>query len=228
MRNIILISLVFMSNSLLSQSINQRLKAELDSILILDQAPRALMDTNINSEKKAALLLKLNISEQDFYKNPWGIIIKNDSINLKKVLNIIDKHGYPGKSLVGEPTNKTVWYVIQHSNKIGKYLPIIKKAGEQKELPMTLVAMMEDRYLMEIGKEQIYGTQIYGGNITDKKTGKKSRKYIVWPIKNPDKVNTLRKSIGYKQSVEDYALELDVAYKVYNLVQVKEMFDKLK
>lgn len=76
--------------------------------------------------------MKLNISEQDFYKNPWGIIIKNDSVNLKKVSNIIDKHGYPEKSFVGEPTNKTVWYVIQHSNKIGKYLPLIKKAGEQK------------------------------------------------------------------------------------------------
>lgn len=228
MKYIIVLSFVLFSKQLLSQSLNTELKATLDSILILDQVPRALMDPNISSERKANYLQKLGMSEDEFYKNPWGVVIKNDSVNLKKIVRIIDEYGYPGKSLVGEPTNRTVWYVIQHSDKIGEYLPIIKKAGEAGELPMTSVAMMEDRYLMEIGEEQIYGTQVYGGNITDQQTGERHREYIVWPIKDPEKVDEIRKSIGFIQSLKESALDLGVEYKVYTLKQAKTMFDEFK
>lgn len=60
---------------------------------------------------------------------------KNDSINIRRIEILILKHGYAGKSLVGEPTNETMWYVIQHSNKIKKYYPLIEKAGIENELP---------------------------------------------------------------------------------------------
>ena len=35
----------------------------------------------------------------------------------------------PGKSLVGEPANETAYYVIQHSDKIEQYFPVVEKAG---------------------------------------------------------------------------------------------------
>ncbi|NEV95096.1 hypothetical protein G3567_13220 [Psychroflexus sp. YR1-1] len=218
----------FLSSTIYSQSINTELKARLDSILVLDQAPRALMDPNISDELKTKYLGKLGLTEDEYDKNKWGIVIKYDSINLKRVEKIINEYGYPGKSLVGEPTNRAVWYVIQHSDKIAKYLPIIKEAGEKGEIPMTSVAMMEDRFLMESGKEQVYGTQVWGGDITDEKTGKKKREYIVWPIKNPKNINEIRKSAGFKKTIEEYALDLDVEYKIYTLEQVKLMFDKFK
>ena len=225
MKIVILILTSLVSIQLHGQSINLTLKHTLDTMLMLDQAPRALMDPNITPEKKAGYLKILGVTEEDFFKNPWGIMIKNDAINLKKITGIIDTYGYPGKSLVGEPTNKAAWYIIQHSDQISDYLPLIKEAGKNKEIPMTLVAMMNDRHLMHKGQKQVYGTQIYGGNVTDKKTGETSTKYIVWPIKNTKKVNQKRKAIGYTQTIESYALQLDVVYEKYTLRQVKRMFD---
>jgi len=100
--------------------------------------------------------------------------------------------------MVGEPTNTVAWYVLQHSNKISEYLPIIKKAGEEGEIPMNLVAMMEDRYLMNEGMPQVYGTQ---GRMDD------SKEYI-WPIDDPENVNTRREQAGFDTTIEEYAKQL--------------------
>lgn len=65
---------------------------------------------------------------------------KRDSLNLIKVEEIIKQYGYPGKSLVGEPTNIAAWYVIQHSSKIGDYLLMIEQeAKKRRYLLLTLL-----------------------------------------------------------------------------------------
>ena len=56
------------------------------------------------------------------------------------VEKIFDARGYPGITMVGEETNESAWFVLQHnSDKIGKYLPMIKEAAKNDELPFTLV-----------------------------------------------------------------------------------------
>lgn len=145
------------------------------------------------------------------------IVQKYDSINIKKIDKIISKYGYPGKSLVGEPENTSAFYVIQHSNKIKNYFPLIKKAGKKNELPKTLVAMMEDRLLVQQGKEQIYGTQGSGFNTKNGWT------MIIHPIKNPEKVNKLRKKVGFTETVEENAKRLGIDYKVHTLEDVKKL-----
>jgi len=80
--------------------------------------------------------------------------------------------------------------------------------------------MMLDRYLMEKGEEQIYGTQGYGFFSKDKSVD------FIWPIKNPEKVNELRKKAGFKQTVEEYAKDLygnDFQYKIYTIEEVKKL-----
>lgn len=220
------LTLIFFTTQLFCQTINLELKNELDSIMILDQSTRELLDPTITEERKSELLSKVGYTEEQFYSNPWGIIIQNDSINQQRVFNIIAKYGYPGKSMVGEPTNKTAWYVIQHSEFIEKYLPLIKEAGQNGELPMPYVAMMEDRYLMETGKEQMYGTQALGAKVTDKITGEEKQVYFIWPIKNPETVNERRESIGFKNTIEEYAASMDIEYEVFTLDQINEMLKK--
>ena len=226
MRIFILLILFFISASLYSQSINVELKKELDSIMILDQSTRKLLDTKISDQRKTTLLKELGLSNEEFYSNPWGIINNQDSINQQRVMDIISIYGYPGKSLVGDSTSESAWNVIQHSEHINKYLPLIKRAGEQGELPMHLVAKMEDRHLMNTGKEQIYGTQIYGGKVIDNISGEEKWFFIVWPIKNPKKVNKMRKSIGLETTVEENAARLDVKYEIFTLDKAKKMFNK--
>lgn len=224
MKNALYLFLFFIYGTLNAQSINEELKAELDSIMNLDQSVRALLDTSITPEKKASLLEAIGHSEKEFYENPWGIIMKYDKSNQERVFQILEEQGYPGNSLVGTPTNAAAWYVIQHSDEIAKYLPLIKEAGARGELAMPYVAMMEDRHLMNTGREQIYGTQAYGSTITDPDTGKEEQVYFIWPISDPETVNERRKTIGYKTTIEEYAKKMDIEYRVYTIEEVKNRF----
>jgi hypothetical protein len=142
------------------------------------------------------------------------------------VEEIIAKYGYPGKSLVGEPTNRSVYYVIQHSDKIEQYFPLIEKAGQDDEIPQRLVAMMHDRLLVGQGKEQIYGTQINGQLVINKETGAEEGFQFLWPIAYPDKVNDLRKDVGFTNSIEEYVTSMGLEFKLYSLEEIKNLTEK--
>ena len=189
------------------------LKRRLDSIAILDQKFRALMKEE-SPEGRAALGKKMGLSEAEYNGDLWKLQSVIDSANILYVEQILKTRGYPGKSIVGEPTNTAVWNVLQHSDKIGEYLPMVKRAGEEGELPMNLVAMMEDRYLMNENKPQIYGTQGRVENNGDQ---------FIWPIQNPENVNERRKKAGFNETIEEYAKQLfgdDFVYKPKSLEEV--------
>ncbi|WP_224488759.1 DUF6624 domain-containing protein [Robertkochia flava] len=217
----------FFSVSATSQTVNLELKAELDSIMTLDQGTRQLTDQNITKEKKSEILQKIGYTEKEFDANPWGIITKHDSLNQKRIYEILDQYGYPGKSLVGTPTHLSAWLVIQHSGAIEKYFPLIKEAGEQEELPMQYVGLMEDRLLMQQGREQVYGTQAWGSALKNAPKGKGDQVFIIWPIKDPETVNQRREQAGFTNTVEEYARQMEIDYKVYTLEEVKNMFKHL-
>lgn len=219
---------VFLINA--QQKVNETLKKELDEIMKVDQGYRMLFDSEITPEKKDKLLKDLNIDKEEFKKKNWQLVAEHDSLNMQKIENIISQYGYPGKTLVGEPTNQAAWYVIQHSTKIGKYLPLIKEAGKKKEIPFTWVAMMEDRYLMNENKEQIYGTQ-GRGEMTKDKDGKQVFINFVWPVKDPKNVNKRRKEAGFDSTIEENAQRMygkDFKYEPYTLQQVLEIRNKNK
>ena len=159
------------------------LKQSLDSILQLDQKYRA------------------EASQGDF--SNWGLQMEIDSSNIVYIDSLMAKQGYPGKTLVGEPTNKAAWYVIQHSNRIDDFLPRIREAAETGELPFRLYTMMLDRSLMRAGNPQRYGTQgktfFYG---TPQET------YIIWPVEDPENIDRLREQAGFDTGLEAYGKDL--------------------
>jgi uncharacterized membrane protein YphA (DoxX/SURF4 family) len=176
-------------------NMNFDLKRQLDSIKVLDQKYRG-----------------------ENYNENWKLQDAIDSTNTIFIENIFKEYGYPGKSLVGEPTNNVAWFVIQHSNKIPEYINLMREAGKSGELPMTDVAMMEDRYLMTKGEEQVYGTQ---GNIENYNKDKLIK--MIWPIKNADQVNKRREEVGFEQTIEEYSKLLfgdDFEYKSYTLEDI--------
>lgn len=202
---------------------NPELKVELASILEKDQGYRELFSGNIAENRKKELLQKLNISETEFVENERELFQKNDSLNLLLIDKIIKKHGYPGKSMVGEPENEAAWFVIQHSDKIEEYFPVIVKAGNDGELDAVKVVMMKDRLLMDSGKEQLFGSQGKAISLVWPPTKQEDVKRIIWPIKNPKKVNVLRQEIGFKYTVEQYAKSINIEYEVFSLAEVNEM-----
>jgi hypothetical protein len=174
------------------------LKFQLDSIAVLDQKYRRLMQVPEGPERKA-LGESMGLGVEDYSGNIWERQIALDTSNLRKIESILKSRGYPGKTMVGVPTNTAAWYVIQHSNKIPEYLDLMKKAGKEGELPFRLVAMMEDRYLMGEGKPQVYGTQGMTYN---------NGEPFIWPIGNPDEVNKRREEAGFDRTIEAYAKDL--------------------
>lgn len=147
----------------------------------------------------------------------------HNSINIQKVEAIIERYGYPGKVLVGEPTNMVAFYVIQHSSKINKYLLLFKNAAKNNDLPFPSYAMMLDRYLMEKGEEQVYGSQLMG--IPKKKNipiTPLNQKFVVWTIKDHKNVNKRRKEAGFKDTIEVYCSNFKIKYKHYTIKQIQK------
>jgi hypothetical protein len=66
-------------------------------------------------------------------------------------------------------------------------LPFVLQAVQQKNIPPSYQALLEDRIAISKGKKQKYGTQIG----TDK-----NGKYYVEPIEDPKNVDSRRASIG--------------------------------
>lgn len=227
MKKILYLFFAFLvASSASGQGIDHSLKSELDQIFSSDQELRKLFTPDITNDEKSRILAEYDYSLQDFDRLSWKIVEKQDSINLQKVEGIIKKHGYPGKSLVGEPTNKAVFYVIQHSDKIERYFPLIEQAGEENEIPQRLVGMMHDRLLMDQGKAQIYGTQIKGQRIHNKETNSEEWFQFLWPVADPEKVNERRKAIGIEETIEEYVKSMGIEPRFYSLEEIQQLTKK--
>jgi hypothetical protein len=203
---------------------NPRLKAELDSIYAVDQRYRTLLfDSRVNRNPDS-LARALGKSREELYPYLNKQLNASDAANQARVKTIMQQYGYPGKTLVGEPTNEAAWYVIQHSGDIDTYLPQIKKAAKKGELPYYLYAQMLDRQLMRNGKPQLYGTQALSYNVTNSQTGQREgQPPFIWPIKNPAQVNERRKQAGFPTTVEANATRMGITYRVVTMEEVAKM-----
>lgn len=218
MKTFLVLTLLLLSFNCFSQTkINTTLKKQLNSVMVLDQKYREALSLMMTDTSKVDSLAKaLTLPRKNLNNKLWKLQNAIDSSNVVFIEEVFQRYGYPGKSLVGTPTNETAWYVIQHSSEIPKYLPLMKEAGRKNELPFRLVAMMEDRFLMGEGREQVYGTQATRHTLKNGKT-----EYIIWPIQNPEKVNERRKQAGFDQSVEENAKRLNVNYRLIKLSEIQ-------
>lgn len=218
MKNLIIILLLFTVDSALGQQrLNYTLKRQLDSVMVLDQEYRETLNFLSDPLKRDSVAKSLSLTVQQANKHYWGLQNNIDSMNVVFIEAVFKKYGYPGKTLVGEPTNEAAWNIVQHSQKIDKYIVIIKKAAENKELPFMLYAKMLDRALLNKGEEQIYGTQAVCRNL---KNGSGIDCFI-WPIKDAGLVNERRKKAGFLTTVEQNAAHLDIIYRAIKITDVK-------
>jgi hypothetical protein len=193
---------------------NPRLKHELDSLYYVDQVYREALFGEKKQHLADSIATAQHLSAAEVQPRLIGLMLASDSADMRRVRAIIRRHGYPGKKLVGTPTNEAAFYVIQHSNSIPQYLPLIKRAADQGDLPFRLYAMMLDRHLMGLNKPQVYGTQgrSYNGQAP-----------FIWPIEDPAHVNERRKKAGFDQTVEENAKRMSIPYQVLTMEQVRKM-----
>lgn len=202
--------------------INPRLKHELDSLYREDQKYRELI-MYMNNGKGDSVETALHIPKGQLFGYLYPRMTKSDSSSLQRVKVLLKQYGYPGKSLVGTPTNEAAWNVIQHSADIATYLPMVKAAADKGELPYWRYAQMLDRQLQRDGLEQLYGTQGTFFTITDKVTGKQETVSFIWPIKNPAQVNARRKKAGFTTTIEEGSKQIGTPYKPVSLEYAKRV-----
>jgi hypothetical protein len=83
--------------------------------------------------------------------------------NAARLEEIIEEHGWPGPSLVGEDGAEAAWRIVQHA--IGKppfqrrCLQLLVKAAECGQVSAWQPAYLADRIRVFEGKPQVYGTQ---------------------------------------------------------------------
>lgn len=118
----------------------------------------------------------------------WKTIKYYDSVNLIKVVAILDNYGWLGADVIGSSGNQTLFLVIQHSaiDIQDKYLPMMREAVKNKKAQPSSLALLEDRVALRHGKKQVYGSQVQ----CDKEG------CWVSPLEDPDNVDNRRAEVG--------------------------------
>lgn len=205
MKLLLSLGLLLLSLQALAQNpLNLRLRHELDSIRVQDWRYRKIL-SRLREGKEDSLASALHLPMDQLVDYARTHMQRADSSNLRRVEDIIWRYGYPGKTLVGRPTNEAAWYILQHSDKIAQYLIWVQNAAEAGELPFYRYAQMLDRKLMDDGQEQVYGTQTTGYTVLDHTTGRQHTIAFVWPIQDLAHVDKRRRQAGFTTTLAQSA-----------------------
>lgn len=122
----------------------------------------------------ALVQLVANIKEKDqrYRKGGYQAELQRplDEENERLIDSLFKEYdGYVGNSLVGAFYATTMWAVIQHSRleTMERYLPVLRKAVRDQELPPATLKMLIDRIYSLRHGHQIFGRQM-GVKLADK------------------------------------------------------------
>jgi hypothetical protein len=180
---------------------NESLRKELLERVKEDQvARRKMIDLLKKSPTKDPAEPKKQLDTPEVKK--LGEIDKKNTAWMKQV---VKKHGWPGKSLVGTDGANAAWLLVQHADRDREFqkecLKLIEAAFKRKEVTGQELAYLTDRVLVGEKKKQIYGTQFV----------LKSGRYVPQPIEDEANVDRRRNEMGL-QSFAEYAKALNQLY----------------
>ncbi|KAA3436176.1 DUF6624 domain-containing protein [Rufibacter hautae] len=164
----------------LEANYNKPLKAQLEKIYETDQHYRGMLDS----------VQKHHGMESAQWKDTWDKIEAQDKVNQQQLIEIIEKHGWPGKSLVGQQASQAAFLVIQHSDRelMEKYLPLLREAAAKGEASKSSLALMEDRVRMNRGLPQLYGSQL--------QMNPETKKYELYKVEDEANLDKRRADMG--------------------------------
>jgi hypothetical protein len=129
-----------------------------------------------------------------------------DRKNTARLKEIVDKHGWPGKSLVGTAGAQDAWLLVQHADRDPAFqkrcLELMAPLVARGEVSAINVAYLTDRVRVADGKPQVYGTQFR----------QVDGKMEPSPIEDEARVDERRKSVGLPPLAE-YRKQLEEVYR---------------
>lgn len=191
---------------------NENLIALMDSIWKSEQTPIRLRDS----------LMKIYGADSREFQEQQLIYKKNHMINESKVKAILDQCGWPTKDMIGERGNWTIANVLQHSEyEIRlKYLPMMRKAVQDKKLEPRFLVRAEDRIATDRGELQIYGGQM--------KYYPETKSFNVWPVLDPKNVDQRRAEIGLEPIAEFLKERFDFDWNLEEQIKRSEEFEQAR
>jgi len=150
-----------------------------------------LIDVECNNVNH--LLVEIFKEDQDVRHLGTRDMEEVNAENLQKFVSIVEKCGFPTQEELTDYRSKyAVFLVLQHSSPewIARYYKDFENAVMSGALEKDLLAYLQDRFLMNHNKPQIYGTQLQNGSL-----------YL---LSDPENVNKRREDMGFKESLETY------------------------
>lgn len=119
-----------------------------------------------------------------------------DADNTAALQRIIDEHGWPGHSLVGEQAAHGAWLIAQHGELDFqlRVLALLRQAVDRGEATPAQLAYLTDRCLMRQERPQLYGTQY-------RDTGD-GRGMQLWEVVDPETLDARRAEVGLGPQAE--------------------------
>jgi hypothetical protein len=111
--------------------------------------------------------------------------------NARVLESIVDRYGWPGKSLVGDDGADAAWLVLQHA--VGspplqrRCLAVLREAVARGEMEPAHLAYLEDRICFFERRPQRYGTQF---------DWDERGRLSPWLLEDPERVDEYRLSVG--------------------------------
>ena len=154
------------------------LQAELLRMWAADQAVRGLvMEPGVDEEKVAEAMRAV------------------DADHLPRIKEIIERYGWPTKSMVGEDGAQAVWGLVVHADSDlafqGRCLELME-AAERDEVYLAGIAFLTDRVRVNQGRPQVYGTQL----------DFRDHDVVPKPIEDEANVDERRAALGLQPLVE--------------------------
>jgi hypothetical protein len=121
-----------------------------------------------------------------------------DKPHTRRLKEIVEKYGWPGKSLVGRDGSKAAWLLVQHVGRdvmefLEQALALMKQGAATGEVALHDVAYLGDRIAMYQKKPQQYGTQYTQGP---------DGAMVLHPIEDEEHVDERRAAAGLPTMAE--------------------------
>ena len=129
--------------------------------------------------------------------------IAADERHTARMKQIVQAHGWPGRSLVGEDGAKGAWLLVQHADRDRAFqkqcLVLLEKAVKAGEASGKELAYLTDRVAVAEGRKQTYGVMFKGDMVTPE------------PIEDEEHVDERRKAVGLP-SMAEYRKQMQEMY----------------
>lgn len=187
-----------------------QISQELERILLEDQSIRLLY-------------LDARKNKMEFVECIRTYMNEMDKRNALYVLSVLKEHGWLTTDEVSERANEALFLIVQHCNDEGLQtlcLDMLKEKLVDYPAEKWHYAFLTDRFAMNQGKKQLYGTQ---------KIVRKGIPYLV-PLKYPEKVDSLRTEMGlsplWDELNEEYDSDWNLERYFQNLPLIKQIYNE--